>query len=112
MKKKNVIMEREIFRKSVRDMQPYNPPLEGRSQEGFLRLDFNERTIPPDRLVREAVGKYVGRGEFQIYPEYGDIDKIVADYAKVKPSEVLPVNGSDQAIDIIYRGLVNEGDRV
>jgi len=105
-------MERDIIRGPIKDMQPYSPPLEGRTQEGYLRLDFNERTIPPHRLVREAIGQYIGRGEFQVYPEYGDLDNIVANYIGVKPSEVIPTNGSDQAIDIIYRLLVEKGDSV
>ncbi|OGH16842.1 MAG: hypothetical protein A3C22_01040 [Candidatus Levybacteria bacterium RIFCSPHIGHO2_02_FULL_37_10] len=105
-------MERGIFRGSIKDMQPYNPPLEGRTQEGYLRLDFNERTIPPHRLVREAIGQYIGRGEYQVYPEYGDLNNVIADYVGVKSSEVIATNGSDQAIDIIYRLLVEKGDNV
>lgn len=111
-------MEREprrsgtIFRRSIEDMQSYNPPLEGRTKEGYLRLDFNERTTPPHRLVREAIGQYIGRGEFQVYPEYGDLGGIIAVYVGVKPSEIIATNGSDQGIDIIYRALVEKGDDV
>jgi len=105
-------MERDIFRGPIKDMQPYSPPLEGRTKEGYLRLDFNERTIPPHPLVKEAVGQYMGRGEFQVYPEYGDLDNVIADYIGVKPPEVIATNGSDQAIDIIYRALVKESDDV
>lgn len=101
-----------IVKESIRKMKTYSPPLEGRTKEGYLRLDFNERTIPPHRLVKEAVGQYMGRGEFQVYPEYGDLDKVVADYIGVKSSEVIATNGSDQAIDIIYRALVEKGDDV
>lgn len=105
-------MERDLLRGPIKDMQPYSPPLEGRTQEGYLRLDFNERTIPPHRLVREAIGQYIGRGEFQVYPEYGDLDNVVADYIGVKSSEVITTNGSDQAIDIIYRALVEKDNDV
>lgn len=105
-------MERDIFRGPIKDMQPYNPPLEGRTKEGYLRLDFNERTIPPHPLVKEAVGQYMGRGEFQVYPEYGDLDNVIADYIGVKLPEVIATNGSDQAIDIIYRATVDREDGV
>lgn len=101
-----------IFRGPVREMKPYNPPLEGRTKEGYLRLDFNERTTPPHPLVKEAIGRYMGRGQFEIYPEYGDLDNVIATYIGVKPSEVIPTNGSDQAIDIISRASVKEGDDV
>ena len=102
----------EIFRGPIKDMQPYSPPLEGRTKEGYLLLDFNERTIPPHPLVREAIGQYIGRGEYQKYPEYGDLDDVIAGYIGVKPSEVIPTNGSDQAIDIVYRAFVEKGDDV
>ena len=102
-----------IFMPSVRKMEPYNPPLEGRAKEGHLRFDFNERTTPPHRLVREAIGQYVGSGEFQVYPEYGDLNEIIANYIKgVESSQIIAANGSDQAIDIIYRALVGRGDNV
>ena len=101
-----------MFRQSVLDMKAYSPPLEGRSREGILRLDFNERTTPPHPRVVEKVRQYTDEGQFQVYPEYGSIDKAVADYAGVQPSQVIVTNGSDQAIDIIYRAIVERGDKV
>ncbi len=100
------------FRKQVLDMKPYSPPIEARMKEDYLRLDFNERTTPPHPLVQEAVMDYVRKGDFQIYPAYGDLDNIIAGYMEVNPSEVIPTNGSDEAIDIVYRVLVKEGDDV
>ena len=105
-------MERDIVRRAIKEMKPYSPPLEGRTREGLVTIDFNERTTPPHRLVREAVGQYIGRGEFQKYPEYGDLDNVIADYIGVKPSEVIATNGSDQAIAIIYGLIVEKGDNV
>lgn len=102
---------KEMFREPVRDMKPYNPPLEGRSK-GFLLLDFNERTIPPHPLVLQSIKEYVGSERFQIYPEYGDVNKIVADYAFVEEDQVCITNGSDQGIDIVVRGIVSKGDKV
>ncbi len=104
-------VEREIFRQPVMDMQPYSPPLEGRSQ-GFSLLDFNERTTPPHALVLRDVREYATEGDFQKYPEYGDLDSVIAAYIGVKPTEVIITNGSDQGIDIIYRALVKDGDKV
>lgn len=105
-------LEGEIFRKSVMDMQPYSPPIEGRSASDFLRLDFNERTKPPHPLVQEAVREYAARGEFQIYPEYQDLNEVIAGFAGVKPEEVIPTVGGDQAIDIVTRLLAKDGDDV
>lgn len=104
-------MERDIFRGPIKDMQPYSPPLEGRSK-GFLLLDFNERTIPPHPLVLQSIREYVDSGKFQVYPEYGQVHDVVANYAHVDKDQVYITNGSDQAIDIIVRGFVEKGDKV
>lgn len=100
-----------MFRRPVKDMQPYSPPLEGRSK-GFLLLDFNERTIPPHPLVTRSIREYIESGKFQVYPEYGQVNDVVANYAKVGYDKTYITNGSDQAIDIIVRGIVREGDKV
>lgn len=105
-------MPPEVYRGPIKDMQPYSPPIEGRSATDFLRLDFNERTTPPHVLVLEAVGEYVKKGEFQTYPEYGDLDEVIANFAGVKPEEIIPTNGGDQAIDIVTRLLIRDGDDV
>ena len=42
-------------RKNIREMDDYNPPLEGR--RGLLRLDFNENTVGPSPKVLEALKK-------------------------------------------------------
>lgn len=104
--------EQRIFRGSIEDMNPYSPPIEGRAARDFLRLDFNERTRPPHPLVLAAVREYVARGEFQVYPEYGDLNEVIANYAGVKPGEIIPTVGGDQAIDIVTRALVGDGDDI
>lgn len=101
-----------MFRKPVMDMTPYSPPIEGRTARDFLRLDFNERTRPPHPIVQEAVREYAARGDFQIYPEYGDLNEVIAKFAGVRPEEIIPTVGGDQAIDIITRLLVKDGDSV
>ena len=93
-------------------MEKYSPPLEGRTDKNYLRLDFNERTKPPHPLVRRAVEDYVKKGDFQIYPEYGDLNKIIAKFFKVSEDEIIATNGADQAIDIILRAIIGQGDSV
>lgn len=96
------------FRESVEGMNPYSPPLEGRTKPGFLRLDFNERTRPPHPLVVAGMEVELARERLQIYPQYGDLDEVVADYVGVRHDQVIATNGSDQAIDVIYRALVQK----
>ncbi len=101
-----------LVKKSVFNMNPYDAPKEGRGEENKLRLDFNEMLRKPHKRVIEEVINYAKKGEFQIYPEYADLDEIIANYAGVKSSEVMPTNGSDEAIDIVYRAFVGKGDKV
>jgi histidinol-phosphate aminotransferase len=46
------------------------------------------------------------------YPEYGALSAMLGAYAGVSSSYVLPTNGSDQAIDIIFRGYAEQNDEV
>ena len=100
------------FRENITKMSPYKPPLEGRASRGYLLLDFNEMTIEPSPKVKQALKEFVDSGRLQVYPEYGDLDSRVAQYAQVKPSQVMVTNGSDQGIDVIFRAFVEKGDKV
>ncbi|MFC1810745.1 histidinol-phosphate transaminase [Patescibacteria group bacterium] len=95
---------------NIQNMQVYSPPLEGR--RGMLQLDFNERTIPPNKLVTEALIDFFKDGNLQVYPEYGDLNKKIADYSKVREEQVMITNGSDQGIDLIFRVFTDKGDKV
>ncbi|OHA65194.1 MAG: hypothetical protein A2672_01765 [Candidatus Wildermuthbacteria bacterium RIFCSPHIGHO2_01_FULL_49_22b] len=99
-------------RDNIKAMTPYNPPLEGRSAKGYLLLDFNEMTIETSPKVRQALHDFVDSKRVQVYPEYGDLNEVIASYAGVKPEEILVVNGSDQGIDVVMRAFVEKGDRV
>ena len=44
-----------IFKAHIRQMSAYKPPLEGRSPDQHLLLDFNERTIPVSQPIIDAL---------------------------------------------------------
>jgi len=98
------------IRESILKLGKYSPPLEGRNPENYLLLDFNESPLPPPPHVIEALVHFIQSDQLGIYPSYGDILKILANYVKVEPENLILTNGSDQAIDIILRALLNEGD--
>ena len=99
-------------RENIQRMGPYSPPLEGRASKGYLLLDFNEMTIPTSPKVRQTLHEFVDSGRVQVYPEYEDLNEMVAKYAGCKPQEILVTNGSDQGIDVVMRAFVEKGDRV
>lgn len=107
-----MIKPAKIFRKPILDMHPYAAPIEGRTKGNYLLLDFNERTISPHPLVYKAINEYISKGKLQMYPEYGDLNQIVAEYIGVNSKEVILTSGSDQGIDIVTRALVGNQDKV
>lgn len=99
-------------RNNIQKMSPYNPPLEGRASKGYLLLDFNEMTKDPSPKVKQALHEFVDSGRVQVYPEYGNLNEVVAQYVGCKTNQVLVTNGSDQAIDVVMRAFVEKGDKV
>ncbi|MDP4007196.1 MAG: histidinol-phosphate transaminase [bacterium] len=93
-------------------MKPYNPPLEGRSANDYLLLDFNEMTKETSPAVKQALHDFVESKRVQVYPEYGNLNKAIASYAGCKAEEILVTNGSDQGIDTVMRAFVEKGDTV
>jgi len=92
-----------VIKPHLQRLTPYLPPLDGRSANQHLLLDFNERTVPPPPHVTSAITAHVASGTTQQYPQYGDINERIAAYAGVPPSQCMFTNGSDQGIDLIVR---------
>ncbi|KAK3604779.1 hypothetical protein CHS0354_000437 [Potamilus streckersoni] len=92
-------------------MQAYNPPLSGRSQFQGVLLDFNERVSVVSQEVRNAVERF-SKSALQMYPDYSTLNRAVARYAGVHANQVLPTNGSDQAIDVAFRTFTKKGSEV
>lgn len=96
----------------IQKMQPYQPPLNGRQSFDGLLLDFNERTLPPTNKVLTLLKQYLNNFKPQIYPEYLGLEKLLSKYANVQPNQIMVTNGTDQAIDIIYRTFCDVNDTV
>lgn len=93
-------------------MGHYKPPLEGRSEKDYLLLDFSERTTGPSPEVKKALKDFIDLDRIQVYPEYGNLEEKIAEYAGVKNGRAMVTNGGDQGIDVICRSCLDEGDRV
>ena len=99
-------------RQAVAKTGLYAPPLEGRTDSDLLLLDFNESTVPPPPRVVAAINGFLEAGRARVYPEYQPFLAKLAAYAGVPEQQLILTNGSDQALDIIVRALVSEGDEV
>lgn len=93
-------------------MNSYNPPLDGRRGFNGLLLDFNERTTPISLKVQKVIQNLLAESKLQVYPEYGELEGKLAKYAGVNENQVLVTNGSDQAIDLIFRSFTDKTDKV
>ncbi|MBI2661072.1 histidinol-phosphate transaminase [Candidatus Woesearchaeota archaeon] len=93
-------------RQAVIEMQEYRPPTSGR--ESSLRLDFNENTIGCSPSVIKALGN-VRKNDLSVYPEYKQLSKELAKYCNVTAEEILPTNGTDEAIKAIIESYAEKG---
>ena len=100
-----------LFKQHLYDMAVYSPPLEGRSAQKHLLLDFNERTLAVSDSLVKALCDFIQAGQLQRYPAYGDILQKLADYVGVQPDQIMITNGSDQGIDLAIRAAVSSGDQ-
>jgi len=96
---KNLVLPR------IQAMSPYEPPLDGRSVFDGLLLDFNERTTTPSANA-------VIVNQPQLYPEYFDLTAKIATYVGVQNNMVMITNGTDQAIDVIFRTFADRDDTI
>lgn len=96
-------------RKSVEQMRPYHPPLEGRTNK--LRLDFNENPIGCSPAVRRALAQ-LSAASISSYPEQETVRKRAAQHFGVRPDELLLTNGTDEALSLVVNVFVEPADRV
>lgn len=103
---KNLALQR------IQEMKSYNPPLSGRREFSGMLLDFNERTLPPSSKVQKAIQNLLRSNKLQLYPEYGELERKLAQYSGVNTDQIIITNGSDQAIDLIFRTFTEAGNTV
>src|ERR1700681_1086855 len=96
-------------REAVLRMAPYSPPTAGRA--GKLRLDFNENTVGSSPREAEFLRHRLSAGDMAVYPEYGDVRCALGEFFGVNPDQLLPSNGTDEAIQVFINTYVNAGDR-
>jgi histidinol-phosphate aminotransferase len=97
-------------RPAVQKMAPYHPPSGGRA--GKLRLDFNENTVGCSPKVIEYLRAKLTAPQLSIYPEYADATRELAQFFKVKETEFIITNGTDEAIQVMINTFVDDNDEV
>ena len=101
----NSIMPKE----AVQKMSKYEPPTSDR--RGKLRLDFNENTSGCSPKVLDAL-RDISVEDICMYPDYGNFRKELALYLDTGSKNVLPTNGTDEAIKVVMDTFLEKGDEV
>jgi len=97
------------IKESVQKIQPYKPPLENRA--AALKFDFNENTLGPSPKVIQTLKK-TKRNFISTYPEYKKLTKKISEYCNLKSSNIIPTNGSDEALKLAIDCIVGKNDEV
>ena len=85
----------------IKKLRAY-PVHDQRCFAGIVNLDFNERV--PDAADADQL--------LCSYPEYAPLTAAIAGYCAVTTENVLPCNGSDQAIDLVMRSFAEPGAEI
>ncbi|MDP1538998.1 MAG: histidinol-phosphate transaminase, partial [bacterium] len=101
-----------MIKQRIKKMGHYKPPLEGRASKDYLLLDFNERTTGASPKVKKALKEFIDADRLQVYPEYGDLEAKIAEYAGVPAGQAMVTNGGDQGIDVVCRAHLDPGDKI
>lgn len=97
-------------RQAVLNMAPYSPPTGDRL--GKLRLDFNENTVGCSPRIVEFLRQQLSAEQLTVYPDYATLRPELAAFFQVEADQVLPTNGTDEAIQVLINTYVDDGDDV
>jgi histidinol-phosphate aminotransferase len=104
------------FRKELEGITAYKPgkPIEDVQREYGLKhvdkLASNENPLNCSPLAIEAVRKEAAN--LAIYPDGNatDLKKAIAEFYRVKETEIMPTSGSDEMVSLIAETFLNPGD--
>lgn len=86
----------ELCRDCVKKLTPYSTARDEFEEEAMVKLDANENPF---------------KGDYNRYPDpyQKDLKARIAELKSVEPSQIFLGNGSDEAIDLLFRAFCNPG---
>ncbi len=96
-----------FFSKRFRNLVPYTPGEQPRDMK-YIKLNTNESPFPPSPKVAEAVLVESKKLELYSDPECKRLTTKLASLYRVKPSEVVLVNGSDEVLNFAFMAFADE----
>ena len=91
----------KFFSKKYDALTPYTPGEQPRDMQ-YIKLNTNESPFPPPEAVVEAVKREAGACNLYSDPTCRALVEEVATVYKVRPTQVLPTNGSDEILNFAF----------
>ena len=100
----------KYMKKNFQNMEPYHS---GLIPEGII-LNANESPIEPPFQVVEEIKKTINLVEFNRYPDMDETElcKSIAKRYNIKPENLSCGVGSDELLDVMFRCVLEPGDKV
>ncbi len=99
----------QLVRKQIREMQEVNWGDVPDNTGMRLLWGENQRFI---EIYQEAVEKEIGKINLYPSPTKQVLKEELARYNKIKPKNIIPTNGSDEALELIAKVFITENDEV
>lgn len=95
------------FLSSRFSFEPYVPGEQPKDMK-YLKLNTNESPYPPSQRVLDAAAEEVKKVNLYSDPESSALRKKAAEIYGVEPENVLPVNGSDEALNFAFMAFCDK----
>lgn len=98
-----------LFRKNIQAIGGYVPGEQPQTDD-WIKLNTNENPYPPSPRVAEAIRK-MATGRLNVYPDAAatEFREAAARLFDVSADWILPANGSDENLTILFRSFCDEG---
>ncbi len=96
-----------FFSKKYASLSPYVPGEQPQDRK-YIKLNTNESPFPPSPLAQSEAAKALPRLELYSDPMSAALRRELASFYGLKPEEIMPVNGSDEALDLAVMTFCDE----
>lgn len=97
----------KFFSERFENLIPYTPGEQPRDMQ-YIKLNTNESPFPPADAVTKAVGEESRKLQLYSDPDCKRLTEAIASLYKVKPSQVIAVNGSDEVLNFAFVAFADE----
>lgn len=101
-----------LFRQNIQAIAGYVPGEQPQTDD-WIKLNTNENPYPPSPKAVEAI-QQIATGRLNIYPDASatEFREAAAELFGVTPDWILPANGSDENLTIIFRSFCDDGSTI